>query len=125
LKESNGFNVRPHPGPLPRGEGETVGVSRTLGRHRCGRRLSAVRRKKLTTICIVLTVNNRRITLPAHEPPGSAGVPPASREPKAGPRRRDASAPRNCAPVQAFKARIRSGKALLGGEGRGEGGRNN
>ena len=33
-----------------------------------------------------------------HEPPGSAGVPPASREPKTGTRRRDASAPTNCAP---------------------------
>ena len=34
-----------------------------------------------------------------HEPPGSAGVPPASREPKTGTRRRDAGAPRNSAPV--------------------------
>ncbi len=32
------------------------------------------------------------------EPPGSAGVPPACREPKTGTRRRDAGAPRNCAP---------------------------
>ena len=32
-------------------------------------------------------------------PPGSAGVSPASQEPKAGTRRRDASAPRNCDPV--------------------------
>jgi hypothetical protein len=64
LKESNGFNVRPRPGPLPRGEGEATRVSRTLGRHRCSRRLSAIRRKKLTTICIVLIVNNRRIILP-------------------------------------------------------------
>ena len=38
-------------------------------------------------------------------PLGSAGVPPASREPKTGTRRRDASAPRNCAPVQEIKAR--------------------
>jgi hypothetical protein len=64
LKESIGFNVRPRPGPLPRGEGEATRVSRTLGRHRCSRRLSAIRRKKLTTICIVLIVNNRRIILP-------------------------------------------------------------
>ena len=64
LKESNGFNVRPRPGPLPRGEGEATRVSRTLGRHRCSRRLSSVRRKKLMTICIVLIVNNRRIILP-------------------------------------------------------------
>ncbi|MGO9535595.1 MAG: tRNA (adenosine(37)-N6)-dimethylallyltransferase MiaA [Limisphaerales bacterium] len=48
---------------------------------------------------------------PPHEPPGSAGVPPASREPKAGTRRRDASAPRDCAPVQGFKAQIRSGNS--------------
>ena len=60
---------------------------------------------------------------PPHEPPGSAGVPPASQEPKTGTRRRDASAPRNCATVQGFKAQIRSGKSLLGGEGRGEDGR--
>jgi hypothetical protein len=64
LKELIGFNVRPHPSPLPQGEGKTVGVSRTLGRHSCSRRLSAVRRKKLTTICIVLIVNNRRTILP-------------------------------------------------------------
>jgi hypothetical protein len=56
----------------------------------------------------------RRTILPAHEPPGSAGVPPASREPKAGTRRRDASAARNCAPVQGFQAQIRSGKSLPG-----------
>jgi len=58
---------------------------------------------------------------PFHEPPGSAGlsrrsfrakadVPPASRELKAGTRRRDASAPRDCAPDHGFKAQIRSGK---------------
>jgi tRNA dimethylallyltransferase len=59
---------------------------------------------------------------PSHESPGSAGVPPApwncshystgpaSREPKTGTRRRDAGAPRNCAPVQGFKAQIDSGK---------------
>ena len=64
LKESNGFIVRPRPGPLPRGEGEAKRVSRTLGRHRCSRRPSFVRRKKLTTICIVLIVNNWRIILP-------------------------------------------------------------
>ena len=58
---------------------------------------------------------NERAPRPA--PPGSAGVPPApwncshystgpaSREPKTGTRRRDASAPRNRAPVQGFKAR--------------------
>ena len=51
------------------------------------------------------------------EPPGSAGlsrrsfrakadVSPASRKPKTGTRRRDASAPRNCAPVQGFNARF-------------------
>jgi hypothetical protein len=43
---------------------------------------------------------------PLHEPPGSAGVPPASREPKTGTRRRDASAPRNCATVQRSKRGI-------------------
>ena len=47
----------------------------------------------------------------SHKSPGSAGVPPASRKPETGTRRRDASAPRNCAPVQGFKARIRSGNS--------------
>ena len=42
---------------------------------------------------------------PASESPGSAGVPPASREPKTGFHRRDASAPRNCATVQGSKVR--------------------
>jgi len=44
--------------------------------------------------------SNRRVEIyarPRHEPPGSGGVPSASREPKTGTRRRDASAPRNCA----------------------------
>ena len=36
------------------------------------------------------------VVRPHPETPGSAGVPPASREPKAETRRRDASAPRNC-----------------------------
>ena len=40
------------------------------------------------------------------QPPGSAGVSPASRKLKTGTRRRDASAPRNCAPVQGFNARF-------------------
>ena len=48
---------------------------------------------------------------PSHEPPGRTGVPPASREPKTGTRRRDASVPRNCAPVHGFKARIRLGNS--------------
>ena len=74
LKESNGFNVR-LARPSPRGEGEATRVSRTLGRHRCSRRLSSVRRKKLTTICIVLIVNNRRIILPLlGERAGASGV---------------------------------------------------
>ena len=42
----------------------------------------------------------------SHEPLGSVGVSPASRKPKTGTRRRDASAPRNCAPVQGFNARF-------------------
>jgi hypothetical protein len=42
---------------------------------------------------------------PCPEPPGSVGVPPASRKPKTGIRRRDASAPRNCTPVHGPDAR--------------------
>jgi hypothetical protein len=64
---------------------------------------------------------------PPHEPPGSAGVPPASRKPKNRTCRRDASAPRNCATVQGFKARNSVWEnshpaplLLSGGEGEGE-----
>ncbi len=48
-----------------------------------------------------------------HEPPGSAGVPPASRELKTGTRRRDASAPRNCAPAHGPDARIQGWRSKL------------
>ena len=44
---------------------------------------------------------------PHHEPPGSAGVSPASPEPKTGTRRRDASAPRKCAPEPACRGGAR------------------
>jgi len=47
----------------------------------------------------------RCLPLP-HEPPGSAGVPPTSRKPKIRTRRRDASAPRNCATVPKFNAQF-------------------
>ena len=42
---------------------------------------------------------------PHHEPPGSAGVPPASRAPETGTRRRDAGTPGYLCPVQWFKVR--------------------
>ncbi len=40
---------------------------------------------------------------PHHEPPGSAGVPPASRAPETGTRRRDAGTPGICAPFSGSK----------------------
>jgi len=46
---------------------------------------------------------SRRLDQPRR--PGSAGVSPAGRWPKTGTRRRDASAPRKCAPVQGPDAR--------------------
>jgi hypothetical protein len=60
----NSFDARPHPNPLPRGEGEAARVSRKFGRHNCSRRLSAVRAKTLTTNCDVRIVNRRRTILP-------------------------------------------------------------
>jgi hypothetical protein len=49
----------------------------------------------------LIPLNNR-----PPQPPGSAGVSPASRKPKTGTRRRDAGAPRTRVPVQGFNARL-------------------
>jgi len=64
---ANGFiysDARPHPGPLPRGEGEAARGSRKFGHHNCNRPLSTIRAKTLTTSCDVQIVNNRRMILP-------------------------------------------------------------
>ncbi len=58
------FDARPHPSPLPRGEGEAARVSRKFGRHNSNRRHSTVRAKPLTTNCDVQIANNRRTILP-------------------------------------------------------------
>ena len=60
----DGFDARPHPGPLPRGEGEAARVSRESRRHTCNRRLSAFRSKTLATTCDGRIANNRRMILP-------------------------------------------------------------
>jgi hypothetical protein len=53
----------------------------------------------------IFDLPNRRAVSPFFPitAPGSAGVPPASREPKAGTRRRDASAPKNCSHPKKIK----------------------
>ena len=63
-KEKFVINARPHPGPLPQGEGEATRVSRKSNPHNCSRRLSAARSKAVTTCCDVPIVNNRRMILP-------------------------------------------------------------
>ena len=62
--ESNGIYARPHPGPLPRGEGAAVHVSRKFGRPNCSDRLSVIRAGNLTTTRDVYLTRNRRMILP-------------------------------------------------------------
>ena len=60
----NGFNDRPHPGPLPQGEGEVACVSRKLDRHGCNRRLPVICARNCTTTCDAHIANDRRTILP-------------------------------------------------------------
>ena len=76
--ELKSIHARPHPGPLPRGEGEAGGVAREFVRYICNHRLPDTRFKPNTTTSGARIATKRQIILP-----------------------------------------------LLGGEGRGEGGRNN
>jgi len=71
-KERCVLDARPHPGPLPRGEGEAVRVSRTRGRHSCSRRPAVIRAGKRTAISDFRIAGNRRIILPL--PGERAGV---------------------------------------------------
>jgi hypothetical protein len=64
LKESNGFNVCPHRGPLPRGEGEAYCDAGKFVRYICNRRLPPVRSKPNTTTSGAHIAINRRIILP-------------------------------------------------------------
>ena len=63
LKESIGFNVRPHPGPLPRGEAEADRVAGEFVRYICNHRLPAARSKPNTTTSGARIAINRRIIL--------------------------------------------------------------
>jgi hypothetical protein len=58
------FDARPHPDPLPRGEGEAARVILNFARHNCCRRPSIVQRKTRTTTRVIHVINNRRMILP-------------------------------------------------------------
>jgi len=64
LRAMNGVYARPHPGPLPQGEGVAARVAQNFAHRHCRRRPSAVRRKTRMTIRVVRVVNNRRMILP-------------------------------------------------------------
>ena len=63
-KEMCVFDARPHPGPLPRGEGEAVPISRILGRHSCGRCPTVIRAGNRTIISDFHVAGNRGTILP-------------------------------------------------------------
>src|ERR1035437_5643858 len=63
-KEKFVINARPHPGPLPRGEGEATRVAGKSDRHGCNRRLSVIRSKTHTRTRDVHFANKRRTILP-------------------------------------------------------------
>jgi hypothetical protein len=60
----DGFDVRPHPGPLPRGAGETARISRKLRRYDCNRQRFAIFSTTPTTTSELSTANRRRRMLP-------------------------------------------------------------
>ena len=60
LREINGGYARPHPSPLPRGEGEATRLARSLKRPNCSRRLGVVRTRKLTTTRVGRSANDRQ-----------------------------------------------------------------
>jgi hypothetical protein len=64
LRAMNGVDTRPHPGPLPRGEGVVTCVAQNFAHCYCRRRPSVVRRKTRTTTHIVRAVHNRRMIPP-------------------------------------------------------------
>ena len=64
LKESNGFNVRPRPGPLPRGEGEADCIAGKFVRYICNHCRPAVRSEPSTTASGARIAINWRIILP-------------------------------------------------------------
>ncbi len=58
------FHARPHPGPLPRGEGETLNDPRKLGRSNCIRRLTTTRSESRRSTRDAHMINNRQMILP-------------------------------------------------------------
>jgi len=63
-RELNSFETRPHPGPLPRREGEVTRATRNFARHNCNHRFFAVCRKTHMTACVVRTADHWRMILP-------------------------------------------------------------
>ena len=95
-------NARPHPSPLPRGEGEFFAVSWNV--------VSRIGFRK---------PRNARRLFPAHESAPSPGLRPPSPPLGAGERAGRGGAPR----FRGSKREVRLGEISPGGEGKGEGGR--
>jgi hypothetical protein len=64
LREMNVVYARPHPGPLPRGEGEARRTLRKIVHHNFGRRHAVVRAGRLPTIRGNHIAYDRRMILP-------------------------------------------------------------
>jgi len=56
--------ARPHPGPLPRGEGVVAHISQEFDSYNCRRRLAVNRAGKFTSTGIDRIASGRRITPP-------------------------------------------------------------
>jgi hypothetical protein len=63
-KEMCVFDAHPHPGPLPRGEGEATRASRTPGCHNCNHRPAFIRPGNRTITCACRIASKRRMILP-------------------------------------------------------------
>jgi hypothetical protein len=64
LKKSNGVYARPHPGPLPRGEGEANCLGGNFVRRDCSHRPSAICSKTHSIISNIRITKERRMILP-------------------------------------------------------------
>jgi hypothetical protein len=76
LKKSNGVYARPHPGPLPREEGEAGKVAGKFVRRICNLRFLAARFKPKTTTSGARIAINRQIILPLLVPIRNRDVSP-------------------------------------------------
>ncbi len=63
-EELNGVDARPHPGPLPQGEGEAARISQKLDGHNCPRRPAVIRAGKFASTCIDRIASRQRIIPP-------------------------------------------------------------